>query len=129
MNSAFATDGIFVYVPKNTVLKKPIQVVNLLLDEIDIMTQHRSLIVVEENAQASVVICDHTLSPNRYLTNSVLEVFVNKNGILDLSRLQNEHNGSVQLTHTLFIRRKTVKQIQTYFLFTEESSETMFMLQ
>lgn len=109
LNSAFATDGIFVYVPKNTVLKKPIQVVNLLLDEIDIMTQHRSLIVVEENAQASVVICDHTLSPNRYLTNSVLEVFVNKNGILDLSRLQNEHNGSVQLTHTFVHQEKDSK--------------------
>lgn len=106
LNSAFATDGIFIYVPKNTILEKPIQVVNLLLDENDIMTQHRSLIVVEENAQASVVICDHTLSPNRYLTNSVLEVFVNKNGIIDLSRLQNEHNGSVQLTNTFVHQEK-----------------------
>jgi len=112
LNSAFANDGTYIYVPKNAVLKQPIQVVNILLDDKDLMTQHRNLIVVEENAEASVVICDHTLSPNRYCTNSVLEVFANKNAKVDLSRIQNEHNGSTQLTNT-FIHQERDSRVTT----------------
>ena len=102
LNTAFVRDGIFLYVPKNTVMDKPIQIINLLMDEEDGMTQHRNLFVVEDNAQAQVVVCDHTLSAANFLTNSVTETYIAPNARMDYVRIQNEHNGSRQVSNLFF---------------------------
>ncbi len=100
LNTAFSQDGIFLYVPKGKNLEKPIQIIDLLLSDQNQMVQHRNLFVMEENASAQVIICDHTLSPQLFLTNSVTESFVGENADLDVLRLQNEHNNSCQVTNT-----------------------------
>jgi Fe-S cluster assembly protein SufD len=100
LNTAFSQDGIFMYVPEGKQLEKPIQLINLLLSDKNQMVQHRNLFVVEKNASAQVIVCDHTLSPHLFLTNSVTESFVGENGDLDILRLQNEHNNSCQVTNT-----------------------------
>ncbi|MEZ5070305.1 MAG: Fe-S cluster assembly protein SufD [Bacteroidales bacterium] len=106
LNGAFSRDGVFLYVPKNQQLEKPIQIINLLLSDSNEMVQHRNLIVLEENASAEVIICDHTLSPHMFLTNSVTEARVGSNASLDLLRLQNEHNNSCQVTNTWIHQEK-----------------------
>ncbi len=100
LNTAFSQDGIFLYVPEGEELPRPIQIIHLLLSDKDQMVQHRNLFVVEKNARAQVIICDHTLSPHMFLTNSVSEAFVAENADLDVLRLQNEHNNSCQVTNT-----------------------------
>jgi Fe-S cluster assembly protein SufD len=106
LNTAMASDGIFIYVPENVVFSKPIQIVNLIRAEKDMFNQHRNLIIVEKNAQASIIICDHTISPARALTNAVTEIFVNENAHFDLIRVQNEHNNSAKMTHTFIHQEK-----------------------
>ncbi|MDX9928664.1 MAG: Fe-S cluster assembly protein SufD [Bacteroidales bacterium] len=100
LNTAMASDGIFIHVPRGRVLDKPIQIVNLVMSDEDIFVQHRNLIVVEENAEATVIICDHTLSPKKFLTNAVTEVFVGANARFSIVRVQNEHNNAAKMTHT-----------------------------
>lgn len=100
LNTAFSQDGIFLYVPEGKQLEKPIQIIHLLLSDKNQMVQHRNLFVVEKNASAQVIICDHTLSPHLFLTNSVTESYTGENGDLDILRLQNEHNNSCQVTNT-----------------------------
>ena len=58
LNTALAKDGIFIYVPKNVVVEKPIQVINLLRSDRDLMATQRNLVVIEENAQAKLIFCD-----------------------------------------------------------------------
>ena len=100
LNTAFSQDGIFLYVPEGIHMERPIQIINLLLSDKNQMVQHRNLIVLESNASAQVIICDHTLSPHMFLTNSVSEAYTGENADLDLLRLQNEHNNSCQVTNT-----------------------------
>lgn len=100
LNTAFSQDGVFLYVPENQVMERPIQIIHLLLSDKNQMVQHRNLFVVEKNASAQVIICDHTLSPHMFLTNAVTEVFAGENSDLDILRLQNEHNNSCQVTNT-----------------------------
>ncbi len=100
LNTAFSQDGIFLYVPDGKKLEKPIQIINLLLSDKNQMVHHRNLVVVGKNGTAEIIICDHTLSPYLFLTNSVTEVFLGENADLDLLRLQNEHNNSCQVTNT-----------------------------
>ena len=100
LNTAMASDGVFVYVPEGVTLNKPVQVVNLVQSDTDMFNQHRNLIIVEKNAEFSIIICDHTLSPQKFLTNAVTEVFVGENSHFDLIRVQNEHNAACKITHT-----------------------------
>lgn len=100
MNTAFVQDGVFIYVPKGVVEKKPIQIINLLMSDENLMVQYRNLIILEESSQANILVCDHTLSPRRFLSNVVTEVVAGVNSSLEFVKMQNEHNDSAQLTHT-----------------------------
>jgi Fe-S cluster assembly protein SufD len=100
LNTAMAPDGMFIYVPEGAALEKPIQIVNLVYSEEDIFNQHRNLIIVDKNSEATVIVCDHTLSPKKFLTNAVTEVFVGENSHFDIIRVQNEHNNAGKVTHT-----------------------------
>ncbi len=100
LNTAFAQDGFFLYIPNNTVQQKPFQVINLLMSNESIMVQHRNLIVMGENSQAEIIICDHSLSPHDFLTNEVSEIYTGKNANLHVTRMQNEHNQSSHLSYS-----------------------------
>jgi Fe-S cluster assembly protein SufD len=100
LNTAMASDGIFVYVPRGTVLKKPVQVVNLVDSTQDTFNQHRNLLISEADSDFTIIICDHTLSPQKFLTNAVTEIHVGENAHFEIIRVQNEHNNACKITHT-----------------------------
>jgi Fe-S cluster assembly protein SufD len=106
LNTAMASDGVFVYVPEGVTLTRPVQVINLVQSDDDMFNQHRNLIVAEKNSIFSVIICDHTLSPVKFLTNSVTEVFVGENAHFDIIRVQNEHNNACKITNTFIHQEK-----------------------
>lgn len=100
LNTALATDGLFIYAPGNTVNSKPIQIVNLLQSEQDFFSQDRNLLIADDGARMSLLVCDHAISPQHYLTNTVTEVFVGRNARFEIIRVQNQHNYSGKITHT-----------------------------
>jgi Fe-S cluster assembly protein SufD len=106
LNTAMASDGVFVYVPEGVTLNKPVQVVNLVQSDKDMFNQHRNLIIAEKNSNFSIIICDHTLSPQKFLTNAVTEVFVGENAHFDIIRVQNEHNNACKITNTFIHQEK-----------------------
>jgi Fe-S cluster assembly protein SufD len=112
LNTAFAQDGTFVYVPKGAGSDRAVQIVNILLSPEDLFVQHRNLVIIEDQATARIVVCDHSLSAHHYLTNSVTEIFVGANAHLDYVKLQNENNNS--------------NQISTSFIHQERSSNAVF---
>ena len=112
LNTAMASDGVFIYVPEGAVLKRPVQVVNLVDSETDMFSQHRNLIVVEDNADFTIIICDHALSPVKFLTNAVTEVYVGENASFDIMRVQNEHNNACKITHT-FIHQERNSRVSS----------------
>lgn len=97
LNTAFAQDGLFMYLTKNTIVEKPIQIINILVEDEDCMVQQRNLIIAEENSQAKIVVCNHTLTPFRYLSNSITEVQLEENARLDIFNIQDENNSSANI--------------------------------
>ncbi|HQI12793.1 MAG TPA: Fe-S cluster assembly protein SufD [Bacteroidales bacterium] len=100
LNTALATDGLFIYAPRNTVNSKPIQIVNLLQSEQDFFSQDRNLLIADDGARMSLLVCDHAISPQHYLTNTVTEIFVGRDASFEIIRVQNQHNYSGKITHT-----------------------------
>ncbi|MCG8697553.1 MAG: Fe-S cluster assembly protein SufD, partial [Bacteroidales bacterium] len=99
LNSLFAHDGVFVHVPKNVVLDKPIQIINVGYSDENLRINRRNLLVFEEGSQAEVLFCDHTMSSSRFITNSLSEVYVGENANVDFCRLQNENSVSSQISN------------------------------
>jgi len=104
-NTAFAQDGMFLYIPDGVILEKPIQIINLLQGTNPLLVNQRNLIIAGKNSQAKVIVCDHTLSHKNFLSNTVTEVFVNDDAIFDFYNIQNQHNQSSQVS-ALYVNQK-----------------------
>ncbi|MCT4615933.1 MAG: Fe-S cluster assembly protein SufD [Marinifilaceae bacterium] len=112
LNTSLAQDGYFVYIPKSVVVEKPIQIVNLMRFNSDLMCMQRNLVVVEENAQVQLIVCDHTLNPRKYMNNTVTEVAVDKNSIFDLYTIQNQHLNS-SIINSVFVKQEASSNVLT----------------
>lgn len=112
LNTAFALDGLFIYVPGEQTLEDALQIVNLPMTGLDTLLHYRNLFILEDNASAEVIVCDHTLSPFRFLTNSVTEIYAGPGARFNYSRIQNEHLNSSLLTN-LYIHQEKDSQVKT----------------
>ena len=75
-NTTFVQDGIVLYIPRNTEVEETIQIVSLLQSKVDMMSNRRLLIILEQGAKASLLVCDHSSTDNRSLSTQVTEVYV-----------------------------------------------------
>lgn len=87
-NTANFTDGLFLYLASNSILDKPLQIIHITTQEAVATTRH--LVILEANAQATVIETFVNLESNAYLSASVLEGFIADNAQLTLYKLQNE---------------------------------------
>ncbi|MDP4184401.1 MAG: Fe-S cluster assembly protein SufD [Bacteroidota bacterium] len=111
LNTLLAKDGLFIYVPDNIVIEKPLQVINLLRAKNDSFSTQRNLFIVGKNSQLKVVFCDHTLSKKKFVSNKLTEIYVQENAVFDFYNIQNQHNESANLNST-FICQKASSNIQ-----------------
>jgi Fe-S cluster assembly protein SufD len=111
-NGAFAQDGFFMYVPKNVVLDKPVQLVNIMRSDVDFMANSHNLIILEEGAKAQLLVCDHTVDDVRFLSNRVTEVFVSENATYEHYKLENMHVKTTNLA-TLLIDQQASSNVLT----------------
>ena len=116
LNTAFSKEGVFVNIPKNTVLPKPIQVLYFSTgSEKEIMLQPRNLIVVGENSHVQIYERHQSLSDNVVLTNAVTEIFAAKRAIVDAYKIQNDRSTSSLIDNT-FVQQKdsSIVSVNTY---------------
>lgn len=106
LNTLLAQDALIIYIPKNVTLEKPLQLVNILNATIPVMACRRVLIVLEENAHAKMLVCDHTQNQELdFLNTQVVEIFAGKNSSFDLYDLEEsgEHTHRVS---SLWVRQE-----------------------
>ena len=99
LNTMLAQDGLLVYVPKNVVVDRAIQVINILRSDVDMMVNRRVLIVVEEGAEAKLLFCDHAADDRNFLATQVIEAYVGRNASLDLYCLEETHAKNVRVSN------------------------------
>jgi len=109
-NGAFAQDGFFMYVPENVQLDRPVQLINIMRSDVDFMANSHNLIILEKNAKAQLLVCDHTMDDVRFVTNRVTEVFVDEYATYEHYKLENTHNKTTNLS-TLLIDQKASSNV------------------
>ena len=102
LNTAFASDGVFIYVPDNVAPDKPIQIINIINKKENLFIQPRNLVIVGKNSNLSLVMCDDALSHFPSLNNTVTEIFIDKNASVDHYKMQNNDNHSAMINNINF---------------------------
>ena len=108
INTALAQEGAFVFVPKNVVIDKPIQVIYATSKaQKDLFLQTRALIVVEENAQVQITERHQNFDDGFVFTNAVTEIVADTNAIVDFYKIQNNTLNSSLIDNTWVKQEKT----------------------
>ncbi len=113
LNTAFIQDGVFIYVPQNVLVSKPMQIVNIVKTDKNLFIQNRNLIIVEENAQLKLVHCDDSLEFGKTFINNVTEIMAKERSIVEYYKLENKDAEST-LINNVYIHQKDKSIISTY---------------
>ena len=106
LNTAFASEGAYIFIPKNKMVEKPIQIIHFSTgNEAALMLQPRNLIVVGENSHVQIIERHQSLTEHPILTNSVTEIYANKRAIIDYYKVQNDKEQASLIDNT-FINQK-----------------------
>ncbi len=109
-NAAAFQDGAFIRIPPNTIVEQPIHLLffSSAPDE-PIVSHPRVVVVVGENSQVRLVESFAGPEGQKYLTNSVSQIFVGENAVVDHYRVQRESLDAfhVGLMHVATARSST----------------------
>jgi Fe-S cluster assembly protein SufD len=109
LNTAFVSEGAFVHVPAKATIAEPIQLLFLASGD-KVVTHPRNLVVLEQEARASIVETYASLGEDVYWTNAVTEISAGDGARVDFHRVQRESPRAyhVAATHTHQGRDSTV---------------------
>jgi Fe-S cluster assembly protein SufD len=116
LNTAFSKEGAYIYIPKNKMPKKPIEILHFATgNEAAMLLQPRNLIIAEENAELQVIERHQSLTSNDVLTNSVTEIFAAKNAIVDYYKVQNDVENASLIDNTYISQKSnSVVKVHTF---------------
>ena len=114
-NTAWFSDGLFVYVPKKLKLEQPIQLLHI-VTEADLLASTRHVLIADELAEATVI--ETFVGENTaYLSAAVTEVFVEKNAQITLFKVQNESEKAYHFGGTYVKQARDSRFIHHNFAF------------
>ncbi|MBR5118538.1 MAG: Fe-S cluster assembly protein SufD [Muribaculaceae bacterium] len=105
LNTMLAQDGVLIYVPKGVATTKPIQLINVFDANARLMAVRRVLIVLEDDAKAKVLVCDHTKGDQQYLSLETVEIVVGRNAQLDYYHMEESDEHTTRLSQ-LWVRQE-----------------------
>ncbi len=116
LNTAFSKEGAYIYIPKNKMPKKPVQIIHFSTgNEAALMLQPRNLVIVEENAEVQIIERHQSLTENEVFTNSVTEIFAAKDAIVDYYKVQNDADTASLIDNTYISQKdNSVVRVHTF---------------
>lgn len=106
LNTLLTQDGVMVYVPRGMKLDKPLQLVNIFCSREDIMAVRRVLVVIEDGAEAQMLVCDHTQpEAGRALSSQVVEIVLGEGARLDYCDMEESTPTTARSSET-FVRQE-----------------------
>lgn len=106
LNTLLCQDGIVVRVRKGVKVEPTIQIVNIFNNTAALLAARRVLIIMEEDSEAKVLVCDHTQTPDvDFCSVQVVEVFAGAGSRLDYYDLEESTRRTSRLS-SLWLRQE-----------------------
>lgn len=91
LNTAFIEHGVLIYLPRNVVVEQPINIMYLSTQQEQEFAAHlRNVVVLEDNAEATIIESYIGMDDANYFTNAVTEVALDQAARLQHYKLQQE---------------------------------------
>jgi Fe-S cluster assembly protein SufD len=101
LNTAFVHGAVFIHVAKGQPIEHPLYIYHVTdARSVNILSQPRSLMFVNEQAQVQVVENYSTLGTNESFTNQVMEIIVENGARLEYYKIQNDGSNTNQVSTT-----------------------------
>lgn len=101
LNDAYMLDGAFIVIPDGTILEKPIQILNISGHQNELtFNTPRNLIIAGKNSQSSIFFKYVGIKGSKYFTNSVTEIYVDKNALINIYKIELEDVESYHIERT-----------------------------
>ncbi|MCT4580580.1 MAG: Fe-S cluster assembly protein SufD [Flavobacteriales bacterium] len=104
INTAYTSDGLSISVQKNTKIKQPIHIINILTED-HVFANPRTLIVVEQSSELEIIQTFIAPKAVNTFTNALTEIFVKENAKCTFTKIENEG------TKSALISTEDVKQL------------------
>lgn len=105
LDSLLAQDGMYLRVRRGVRLEKPLQLVNILADGVPLMAVRRLLIIIEDEAEAKLLVCDHTQRDDvELMVLETVEIAVGDRARFDYYNIE-ESTGSTKRLSALYLRQ------------------------
>ncbi|MFM9836779.1 MAG: Fe-S cluster assembly protein SufD [Cyclobacteriaceae bacterium] len=116
LNTAFWQNGIFVHVPENTIVEKPILILHINdATQSQVIANTRLLVVIEKNAQLSIIEKFDSVGSNAVFHTFTEEISVAENAQLEYCKVQNDAGRSTQVAATN-IHQSNSSKVNTFTL-------------
>ena len=97
LNTAFLQSGVFLWIPKNVKLERPLQITFVADNGANFP---RLLVVAEENSSATLIESFVSSHSGKYFTNAIAEIVVKDGSQLEHYRVQRESNSAYHVSTT-----------------------------
>ncbi len=105
LNTALASNGLFIYIAPNAQVQKPIQINNICTSNAYQMLQVHHVIVAEKFSNVSMVETFFSeKNSEAYLLNTLSEVYVGQNAFVNYYKLQSENDTAIHINTTQVIQ-------------------------
>lgn len=103
LNTMLVQDGVVIHVPAGVKVEKPIQIINYLKSAQTMMAVRRILVVLEQESEASIVMCEHTAAAeNKLLSLQTVEIIARKGASLQWYDLE-ESTPNAQRLNSIYL--------------------------
>lgn len=114
LNTAFMTDGGFIFIPKGTIFETPIHLLYIsTAGQQPSITNPRNLIIAEANAEANIVEHYASLNDDVYLSNVVTEIVVGENSSIGHYMIELESRNAFNVS-TLRVQQARSSNIKSH---------------
>lgn len=106
LNTLLARDTLLIFVPEDVVVEKPIQVLQVLQADRDLLVAVRIMVVLEKDSSIELIFSDHIGNGNRYISNRVVEIEVGERARLCYYNIEQADGCAIKLSTTVLRQRE-----------------------
>lgn len=114
LNTAYAHEGAYIYIPENKNPQSPIEILHFSSGDCPALwLQPRNLIVVKQGGEVQIIERHQSLVEHPVVTNSVTEIYAGKNANIEYFKIQDDLD-SASLIDSSFIHQETHSNVHVH---------------
>ena len=107
LNTSYTKEGAYIFIPKGVCPEDPVQIMHISTgNQESIWLQPRNLIIADKNSKVEIIERHQSLKDHSVVTNSLTEIYAEKNAFIDYYKIQNDLNTSTLIDNTFISQQR-----------------------